>query len=96
MTADGIRRVACPLHEKARKKRLASEKGIFRRGEVNLDTTFWNCVTKQNDKDKDGTSNANHTDNLHSDTIYSSKEAAKVQEERTSPLLTTQSSKQTP
>jgi hypothetical protein len=34
------RRVACPLHNKAREKRLAKEKGKFRDGEVDLNI-FW-------------------------------------------------------
>jgi hypothetical protein len=34
------RRVACPLHNRAREKRLAKEKGIFRKGEIDLNL-FW-------------------------------------------------------
>jgi hypothetical protein len=37
---DGRRVVACPLHNDARKKRLAKEGGKFRKGEVDLNI-FW-------------------------------------------------------
>jgi hypothetical protein len=54
-SSNSNRRVACPFHEKARRKRLASENGVFRRGEVNSETTFWNRgTTEQADWDKDG------------------------------------------
>jgi hypothetical protein len=34
------RKVACPLHNNAREKRLAKEKGKFRKGEIDLNV-FW-------------------------------------------------------
>eukprot|EP00934_Nitzschia_sp_Nitz4_P002023 Nitzschia sp. Nitz4//scaffold38_size140716//61444//61992//NITZ4_003142-RA/size140716-snap-gene-0.162-mRNA-1//-1//CDS//3329550063//2023//frame0 len=37
---NNARRVACPLHNEAREKRLAREKWVFRKGEVNLNR-FW-------------------------------------------------------
>lgn len=37
---NGQRKVACPLHNHAREKRLAKEKGQFRKGELNLNL-FW-------------------------------------------------------
>ena len=37
----GKRMVACPLHNRARSKRLAKEGGKFRVGEVDLETMFW-------------------------------------------------------
>ena len=43
---DGIRKVACPLHNKAREKRLLKEKGQIRPGEVSVSKLFWS-----NDKD---------------------------------------------
>lgn len=35
-----LRKVGCPLHNKAREKRFAREGGKFRKGEVDL-TIFW-------------------------------------------------------
>lgn len=37
----GLRKVACPLHNGAREKRLAKEKGKFRKGEIDLLDVFW-------------------------------------------------------
>lgn len=48
---NGQHRVACPLHNEARKARLAKENGEFRKGEVNLQI-FW---FKQSKDSKDGT-----------------------------------------
>jgi hypothetical protein len=42
--ANKKRMVACPLHNKARTKRLEKEKGRFRKGEVDLDETYWSQV----------------------------------------------------
>jgi hypothetical protein len=36
-----VRRVACPLHEKARRRRLASEGGCTRKGEADPAVLFW-------------------------------------------------------
>jgi hypothetical protein len=36
-----IQKVACPLHEKARRKRLAKEDNQRRKGEANPDVLFW-------------------------------------------------------
>ena len=37
---DGVRKVACPLHNLAREKRLKKENGKFRKGEIDL-SCFW-------------------------------------------------------
>ena len=37
---DGKRFYACPLHDKARRKRVQKENGVFRKGEVDLNI-FW-------------------------------------------------------
>ena len=48
---NGKRMVACPLHNKARTKRLEKEKGQFRKGEVDLEETYWSIVTGTESKD---------------------------------------------
>lgn len=49
--ANGIQMVACPLHNKARTKRLEKEKGRFRQGEVDLEETYWSKVTGTESKE---------------------------------------------
>lgn len=44
---------ACPLHDKARRRRVAKEKGIFREGEVDLNI-FWQKI-KSNELDQTST-----------------------------------------
>jgi hypothetical protein len=47
---NGKRMVACPLHNKARTKRLEKEMGRFRKGEVDLGETYWSKVTGSKSK----------------------------------------------
>jgi hypothetical protein len=55
---NGKRMVACPLHNKARTKRLEKEKGRFRKGEVDLEETYWSKVTGTESRVlKEGTEN---------------------------------------
>jgi hypothetical protein len=41
---NGKRKVACQLHNSSRERRLEKEAWVFRKGEVNLKTTFWDKV----------------------------------------------------
>lgn len=45
VTEDAYHRVACQLHETARRKRLAKEKGTCRPGEADPSILFWNKVS---------------------------------------------------
>ena len=47
------RMMACPLHNKAREKRLAKDKFKFRPGEVDLSKMFWSKAEKS-DNNNDG------------------------------------------
>lgn len=49
---DGYRKVACQLHNKARERRLERENWKFRKGEVNLECTFW-IKAKSRDEDEE-------------------------------------------
>eukprot|EP00531_Pseudo-nitzschia_arenysensis_P003130 CAMPEP_0116133514 /NCGR_PEP_ID=MMETSP0329-20121206/10147_1 /TAXON_ID=697910 /ORGANISM="Pseudo-nitzschia arenysensis, Strain B593" /LENGTH=116 /DNA_ID=CAMNT_0003628151 /DNA_START=231 /DNA_END=581 /DNA_ORIENTATION=+ len=51
--------VACSFHEKARRKRLAREKGKLRGGEADPKTLFWDKVEKDLDTFKDDDSEPN-------------------------------------
>jgi hypothetical protein len=43
---------ACPLHNKARKKRLEKEQGRFRPGEIDLEIIFWSKLEAKEENKK--------------------------------------------
>jgi len=54
---DGERKVACPLHNKAREKRLKKEGGKFRQGEIDLNCFWTKRETPSTDSAEDILSN---------------------------------------
>jgi hypothetical protein len=85
---NGKRMVACPLHNKARTKRLEKEKDQFRKGEVDLEETYWSKVAGIESKILKEDSTLQSTENGIDSTTKCAKESESAVEDVKKPTTT--------